>query len=518
MNSETPRKRLPSWMRMKMPGDKRYMEVKSLVVRNRLNTICTSGNCPNIGECWAEGTASFMILGDICTRSCKFCNVATGRPLPPDPLEPGRLAETMRKMGLRHAIITSVDRDDLPDKGSGAWEATLKELRQQLPELTLETLIPDFDGDPLLVKKITDQVPEVISHNLETVRRLSPMIRTKARYDISLSVLKQVAGAGITAKSGIMVGLGETKEEVHQTMDDLIRAGCKVITIGQYLSPSVNHLPVTEYIHPDEFSEYRSVAIHKGFLHVECSPLVRSSYRANHHAGEGIRYRDLGVMDYKLAWDFQEQLFEKWMNYKRNEERGDPPGNYLLFCEHPHVYTLGKSGDHDNLLISDEFLKKIKAVFYRIDRGGDITYHGPGQLVGYPVLNLEDFGLGSKTYIQFLEDSVITLLKEFGLKGERKQEATGVWLDAADPARARKICAIGVRLSRYVSMHGFALNVNTNLDYFNYINPCGFSSYGVTSIQKEIGRAINLNEVKSMLRRILTENLNRKKTRSEAPP
>ena len=277
------RKRLPHWMKMQMPGGKHYMKVKDIVEKNKLHTICTSGNCPNIGECWAEGTATFMILGDTCTRSCKFCAVHTGRPLPPDEEEPFRLAESIKKMGIRHAVITSVDRDDLDDKGAGFWAETIRVLKQEVPGLTMETLIPDMDGHEELVQQLIEAAPEVIAHNLETVRRLTPQIRSRAKYETSLKVVRQISESALTSKSGVMLGLGETEEEVLETMDDLLEAGCQVMTIGQYLQPTMKHMPVEEYVEPEKFAEYRRIGLQKGFLHVESSPLVRSSYHAEKH-------------------------------------------------------------------------------------------------------------------------------------------------------------------------------------------------------------------------------------------
>jgi len=268
---------------MQMPGGKHYMKVKDIVEKNKLHTICTSGNCPNIGECWAEGTATFMILGDTCTRSCKFCAVHTGRPLPPDEEEPYRLAESIKKMGIRHAVITSVDRDDLDDKGAGFWAETIRVLKQEVPGLTMETLIPDMDGHEELVQQLIEAAPEVIAHNLETVRRLTPQIRSRAKYETSLKVVRQISESALTSKSGVMLGLGETEEEVLETMDDLLEAGCQVMTIGQYLQPTMKHMPVEEYVEPEKFAEYRRIGLQKGFLHVESSPLVRSSYHAEKH-------------------------------------------------------------------------------------------------------------------------------------------------------------------------------------------------------------------------------------------
>ncbi len=279
------RPRLPRWMKMKMPKGESYSKVKNLVNKHGLHTICTSGNCPNIGECWNRGTATFMILGDICTRNCKFCGVTTGKPLPPNPEEPKEIAESIHIMGLKHAVITSVDRDDLPDLGASFWAETIREIKKVNPDTQIEVLIPDFQGKTELIQLVADAKPEVISHNMETVERLTPEIRSAAKYRRSLDVIKAIAETGQIAKSGIMLGLGETEDEVLQTMDDLLEVGCKVMTIGQYLAPTQNHIPVKEYIHPDQFEKYKTIGLEKGFSFVESSPLVRSSYRAEAHAG-----------------------------------------------------------------------------------------------------------------------------------------------------------------------------------------------------------------------------------------
>ncbi len=277
------RQRLPRWMKMKMPKGENYSRVKNLVEKNGLHTICTSGNCPNIGECWNRGTATFMILGDICTRSCKFCGVKTGKPLPPDEKEPEKLAESVRIMGVKHCVITSVDRDDLDDQGAGIWARTIREVKRLNPETKIEVLIPDFRGEKSLIRQVIDAGPEVVSHNLETVERLTPSIRSAAKYRRSLEVVRYIAQNHKVAKSGIMLGLGETREEVLQTMDDLLEAGCRVMTIGQYLAPSSRHMPVEAFIPPEQFAEYREIGLEKGFSFVESSPLVRSSYRAEKH-------------------------------------------------------------------------------------------------------------------------------------------------------------------------------------------------------------------------------------------
>lgn len=275
--------RKPKWLKTQVPAGKEYLAVRAIVEKNKLHTICTSGHCPNMAECWGRGTATLMILGDICTRSCKFCNVKTGRPLPVDLKEPERVAESVKKMGVKHCVITSVDRDDLDDGGAEIWAKTITLMKELNPQTTIEALIPDFDGKKALIKKVIEAKPEVISHNLETVKRLTPIIRSKAKYALSLEVIQYIAANGIRSKSGIMVGIGETEAEVYETMDDLRNVGCEVLTIGQYLQPTRKHLSVKEFITPELFEKYRLVGLERGFRHVESSPLVRSSYRAEKH-------------------------------------------------------------------------------------------------------------------------------------------------------------------------------------------------------------------------------------------
>lgn len=273
----------PAWLKVKLPDAHTYAGLKTKLSHHKLNTICESGLCPNIGECWKAGTATFMILGNICTRACRFCGVKTGKPLSPDTEEPLRVARAIKDMQLKHCVITSVDRDDLADGGAAIWAETIKTIREVNNNVSIECLIPDFKGCKKSLDTVIDQKPDVLSHNLETVRRLTPKIRTLARYDLSLQVIKQISEAGITAKSGIMVGIGETDQEILETMDDLIRVGCDVFTIGQYLRPSRNNLPVQRYVSPDAFEKFRILALEKGFRFVESAPLVRSSYHAEKH-------------------------------------------------------------------------------------------------------------------------------------------------------------------------------------------------------------------------------------------
>ncbi|MDP2114024.1 MAG: lipoyl synthase [Bacteroidota bacterium] len=280
---KTERERLRRWMKSPLPKGENYMKVKRLIADHHLNTICTSGNCPNKGECWNAGTASFMILGDKCTRNCRFCYVQNDVPDPVDWFEPLRLAKTIQTLALKHCVITSVTRDDLADGGAEFWATTIRKIKELNPETTIETLIPDFNANPELIRLVIDASPDVISHNMETVRRLTPKVRSTARYDRSLKTISIISEAGIVSKSGIMVGLGETEEEMLQAMDDLRAAGCKVLTIGQYLQPDANLLPVLEYITPEIFEMYRQEGLKRGFSYVESSPLVRSSYHAERH-------------------------------------------------------------------------------------------------------------------------------------------------------------------------------------------------------------------------------------------
>lgn len=273
----------PAWLKIKLPDAYEYAGLKNRLNTHKLHTICESGQCPNIGECWKAGTATFMILGNICTRSCRFCAVVTGKPLPPDNDEPQRVAAAVKEMNLAHCVLTSVDRDDLPDGGAAIWAATVKAIKTSSPQTTIECLVPDFKGQTALLNPLIAEKPDIISHNLETVRRLTPQVRVFARYDVSLSVLKFIAESGIAAKSGIMVGLGETDEEVYEVMDDLLHVGCQIITIGQYLRPGKENHPVQRYVPPEQFAIYKQKALEKGFKFAECGPLVRSSYHAEKH-------------------------------------------------------------------------------------------------------------------------------------------------------------------------------------------------------------------------------------------
>ena len=278
MNNNTQRK--PEWLKIKLETGENYPKVKKIVELNKLHTICSSGKCPNIGQCWSIGTATFMISGDICTRSCKFCATKTGVPMPLDENEPQKIANSVNLMKLKHCVITSVDRDDLEDKSASHWAKTIEETRKLNPNTTIEVLTPDFDGDENLLKIVFDAKPDVFGHNMETVKRLSNQTRSRAKYDVSLKVLELATKYGLIAKTGIMVGLGETEEEVVELMKDVRKVGVRLLTIGQYLQPTHKHIPVIEYVTPEQFAKYREIGMELGFDNVESGPLVRSSYMA----------------------------------------------------------------------------------------------------------------------------------------------------------------------------------------------------------------------------------------------
>jgi len=282
-DSKDVKPRKPKWLKVKLPTGEAYKKVREITKSRNLHTICESGNCPNMGECWGAGTATFMILGNICTRSCGFCNVKTGRPLAVDTLEPLKVARSIKLMKVKHAVITSVDRDDLKDGGASIWVETINTIRKVNPNTTMETLIPDFKGKLKDIQPIIDAKPEVVSHNLETVRSLTRKVRIQAKYDRSLDTLRYLYEGGIRTKSGIMLGLGETEEELIESMKDLRNVGVKILTLGQYLQPSKKHLPVKEFITPEQFKKYELFGKDLGFRHVESGPLVRSSYKAQKH-------------------------------------------------------------------------------------------------------------------------------------------------------------------------------------------------------------------------------------------
>ncbi len=283
VSNQAPRTAKPNWLRVKLPTGKEYAKVRTLVDQHKLHTICESGSCPNMGECWGSGTATFMILGNVCTRSCSFCAVATGRPPEYDEDEPRRVAEAIQLMQVKHAVLTSVNRDELKDRGAEIWYRTVREVKQLSPDTTIETLIPDVKGNWDALYRMIDAGQEVVSHNVETVERLYRPVRPQAKYARSLEQIRRTKDYGKRTKSGIMLGLGETIDEVHQAMDDLVAHGLDILTLGQYLQPTKMHIAVAEFIHPDQFAAYREEGLSRGLKYVESGPLVRSSYHAERH-------------------------------------------------------------------------------------------------------------------------------------------------------------------------------------------------------------------------------------------
>ena len=277
---ESPRQRKPSWLKMKMPGGPEYLKLYRLITENRLHTVCQSAKCPNMGECWAAGTATLMILGDVCTRSCGFCHIATGRPTELDLDEPRRVGEAVAVMNLKHVVITSVNRDELSDGGAAVWADTIRQIRGRSPDTSVEVLIPDFAGDWDALQLVLDERPEILNHNIETVPRLYHRVRPQAKYQRSLELLRIAKGQGLVSKTGMMLGLGETDQEIDAVLDDLVSISCDILTLGQYLQPTAKHLPVERWVHPDEFASWKVKGEARGLRHVESGPLVRSSYHA----------------------------------------------------------------------------------------------------------------------------------------------------------------------------------------------------------------------------------------------
>ncbi|KAI4469334.1 single-stranded-dna-specific exonuclease recj [Holotrichia oblita] len=407
----------PDWLKIKLQGGETYAETAKIVREHGLHTICNSGMCPNKTECWNRRTATFMILGDVCTRECRFCATRTGKPLPPDEDEPRRVGESIALMGLKHAVITSVTRDDLADGGASHWATVVRAVRAANPDTTIELLIPDFKADRRCIDIVAGSSPDITGHNMETVERLTPLIRSRASYRTSLLTIKLISESGIIAKSGLMVGLGESDDEVIGTLNDMYEHGCRIVTLGQYLRPTLRHWPVSTYVEPEKFEWYREQALDMGFDYVASAPLGFM---------KRMRRMDMGIIKYEECLALQRDIFDSLIDAKENMARGGCAGEpenmteqTLILCEHPHVYTLGKSGKENNMLVDGSFLQTVGASFHRTDRGGDVTYHGPGQLVGYPILDLEELGLGLKQYIYLLEAAIIDTLAEFGIEEKR---------------------------------------------------------------------------------------------------
>jgi lipoyl synthase len=478
--------RKPAWLKARSPTGAGYESVRTLVREHRLATVCEEAKCPNIGECWNAGTATLMLMGAVCTRACRFCAVDTGNPHGwLDPEEPENAARTVELMKLKYVVLTSVDRDDLPDGGAAHYAACVRAIKRRNPHTAVEALTPDFQGVLADVATVVDSGIAVFAQNIETVRRLTHPVRdARAGYEQTLRVLahaKQHRPAVLT-KSSLMLGLGESDGEIEATLADLAAAGVDIVTLGQYLRPTLNHLPVERFVTPQEFDRYRERALALGFLECVAGPLVRSSYRAeqaldrnnaglDNRALNGARaaapprvvVRRLGRVQYEPTWRAMQRF---------TAERSATTPDEIWFLEHPPVFTLGVNASRTHLLAPGD----IPVV--QIDRGGQVTYHGPGQLVVYALVDLQRAALSIRDFVTALERSVIELAAQWGISAECRRSAPGVYV------AGRKLASVGVRVKRGGSYHGLALNVALDLEPFRRINPCGYAGLEMTQLSE----------------------------------
>jgi len=499
--------RKPSWIRAQLPVGAGFGAVKGIVHEHRLATVCEEAKCPNIGECWNAGTATIMLMGAVCTRACRFCSVDTGNPRQwLDAEEPENTARSVELMKLKYIVLTSVNRDDLPDGGAGHYASAIRAIKRRTPHVAVEALTPDFQGVLRDVETVVDSGLEVFAQNVETVKRLTHPVRdARASYEQTLAVLEHAKKykPEVLTKTSLMLGLGETDEEIAQTMDDLRAVNVDLLTLGQYLRPTVHHLEVQRFVTPAEFDQYREWALAKGFRECVAGPLVRSSYRAeqalagnnagiSNGAGPGYRENSgttnssnepgpelsrypgpaplldaapsvkwLGKVDYEPTWREMQRITDT-----RDEHTPDE----IWLLEHPPVFTLGLNADASHVLAAGD----IPVV--KIDRGGQVTYHGPGQLVVYPLIDIRRAGLGVRDLVTALERAVISYCKSLGITAECRKNAPGVYVDG------RKIASVGLRIRRGASYHGLAFNVNMDLEPFSRINPCGYAGLQMTQL------------------------------------
>ena len=493
----------PAWLKARAPEGENYERLKAMMSDLKLATVCQSARCPNIGECWSAGTATVMLMGDVCTRGCRFCNVKTGNPRGKiDTEEPQKVGYAIGQMNLDYVVLTSVDRDDLPDQGAEHFAQTIRVIKETNPKTLVEVLTPDFRGHPELVQALVNASPDVFAHNVETIERLTKKVRDpRAGYRQSLEVLRLVKefNPSMKTKSSIMLGLGEEAAEVEETLRDLRAVGCDVVTFGQYLQPTPRHLPVVRYLEPEEFKQWQTVAERMGFLYVASGAMVRSSYRAGEFfmkamLQNAVKIEHWGVIDY-------EQALEKQLAYADEVKLKTRPST-LAFCEHPSVVTAGRK-------TRPEDLGTWSGKVIEVSRGGSATYHGPGQIVGYPILNLETRGRDLTLHLRSIEAAVVEALAAIGIKARGRQsenaEATGVWVGE------KKIASIGIGVRGWVSYHGFALNVDHDEDAFKGIQPCGFQSDVMTSVEavlgKKVERALLLRELESSFQQTFSQSL-----------
>ena len=485
--------RKPAWIRAQLPVGAGFGAVKGIVSEHRLATVCEEAKCPNIGECWNAGTATIMLMGAVCTRACRFCSVDTGNPRGwLDAEEPENTARSVELMKLKYIVLTSVNRDDLPDGGAEHYAEAIRAIKRRTPHVAVEALTPDFQGVMRDVETVVDSGLEVFAQNVETVKRLTHPVRdARASYEQTLAVLEHAKKhrPEVLTKTSLMLGLGETDEEIAETMDDLRAVNVDLLTLGQYLRPTVHHLEVQRFVTPAEFDQYREWALAKGFRECVAGPLVRSSYRAEQAlAGNNAGIKNgafpgaapqveeaapsskengaatvkyLGRVDYEPTWREMQRITD-------TRDANTPDEIWLL--EHPPVFTLGLNADPSHVLAAGD----IPVV--KIDRGGQVTYHGPGQLVVYPLIDIRRAGMGVRDLVTALERAVIAYCASLGIEAECRKNAPGVYVSG------QKIASVGLRIRRGASYHGLAFNVNMELEPFQRINPCGYAGLQMTQL------------------------------------
>jgi len=493
--------RKPSWIRAQLPVGAGFGAVRNIVHEHRLATVCEEAKCPNIGECWNAGTATIMLMGAVCTRACRFCSVDTGNPRGwLDAEEPENTARSVELMKLKYIVLTSVNRDDLPDGGARHYADAIRAIKRRTPDVAVEALTPDFQGVLRDVETVVDSGLDVFAQNVETVKRLTHPVRDpRAGYEQTLAVLahaKQYKPAVLT-KTSLMLGLGETDEEIAQCMDDLRAANVDLLTLGQYLRPTAHHLEVQRFVTPQQFEQYRELALSKGFRECVSGPLVRSSYRAEqalagNNAGlvGGVRQGKSGLLDETSdghasgqpsnpdfpcltppRWLGRVDYVPTWREMQRiTDTRDEHTPDEIWLLEHPPVFTQGLNGNPGHVLAAGD----IPVV--QIDRGGQVTYHGPGQLVVYPLIDIRRAGLGVRDLVTALERAVIDYCASLRITAECRKNAPGVYVDG------RKIASVGLRIRRGASYHGLAFNVNMDLEPFQRINPCGYAGLQMTQL------------------------------------
>jgi lipoic acid synthetase len=477
-----PTGRKPAWIRAQLPVGAGFGATRNIVHEHRLATVCEEAKCPNIGECWNAGTATIMLMGAVCTRACRFCSVDTGNPRGwLDTEEPENTARSVELMKLKYIVLTSVNRDDLPDGGAKHYADAIRAIKRRTPHVAVEALTPDFQGVLKDVETVVESGLEVFAQNVETVKRLTHPVRDpRATYEQTLAVLEHAKKfkPSVLTKTSLMLGLGETDEEIAQTMDDLRAVNVDLLTLGQYLRPTVHHLPVQRFVTPAEFDQYRAWALAKGFRECVAGPLVRSSYRAEQALNgnnAGLKNVENGAVPFSaplsVKWLGRVDYVPTWREMQRITDTRDantPDEIWLL--EHPPVFTLGMNADQGHVLAAGD----IPVV--QIDRGGQVTYHGPGQLVVYPLIDIRRAGLGVRDLVTALERAVIEYCASLGIEAATKPGAPGVYVDG------QKIGSVGIRIRRGASYHGLAFNVNMDLEPFQRINPCGYAGLQMTQL------------------------------------